>query len=536
MVWNGLPNSIGPGHKNGKYDMIFGLTILATALLLSLVAAYYSIMGLTAIFSAATIPVIIMGASLELGKIVATVWLHNNWQRASWLFKTYLIPAVFFLMVLTSMGIFGFLSKAHSDQSLVSGDVTAKIAIYDEKIRTERENIDADRKQLKQMDEAVDQVMARSTSEEGAGRSSAIRRSQQKERARLLADISTSQQRISSLNQERAPVAAEVRQVEAEVGPIKYIAALLYGDNPDANVLEKAVRFMIIMIVLVFDPLALCLILAANKQFEWARRGTGGWVHDEKTEDDKKVAEWFDHARDRAQFWDKQQEEPPPTPPPFNSGPFVSGTFQQAKYEPDSGPLTETQVEQIQAIAKEELPIGEVTAKEELFPDPTIQEPLPEPEAPKPEPPLPPPSTARVISAGSEYVEVNGKRMHHKAFDVHSADANHAVDRHETAKLQADNVITEPVPISGFGIAFPDTPNKGDTYLRVDRLPTILYKYNGRDWIEVDKEVSSSYVYEDSYIDHLIGRIGSGEYDPDLLSDTEREAIAQRLRTKPPTE
>jgi hypothetical protein len=230
--------------------MIFGFTILATALLLSLVAAYYSIMGLTAIFAAATIPVIIMGASLELGKIVATVWLHNNWSRASWLFKTYLIPAVFFLMLLTSMGIYGFLSKAHSDQSLVSGDVTAKIAIYDEKIKIERENIDADRKQLKQMDEAVDQVMARSTSEEGASRSSAIRRSQQKERARLLTDITASQQKITALNQERAPIAAEVRKVEAEVGPIKYIAALLYGDNPDANVLEKAVRFVIIMIVL----------------------------------------------------------------------------------------------------------------------------------------------------------------------------------------------------------------------------------------------------------------------------------------------
>jgi hypothetical protein len=308
---------------------------------------------------------------------------------------------------------------------------------------------------------------------------------------------------------------------------------LLYGDNLDANVLEKAVRFMIIMIVLVFDPLALCLILSANKQFEWARRGTGGWVHDEKPADDKKVAEWFDHARERARFWDKTQQEPPPEP--FKSEPFVSGTFHQAKYEPDDGPLTDDQVEQIQAIAKEELPTGELIARQELFLEPTIQELLPEPEAPKTELPLPPPSTARVISAGSEYVEVNGKRMHHKAFDAHSADANHAVDRHETAKLQADNVVTEPAPTSGFGIAFPDTPNKGDTYLRVDRLPTILYKYNGRVWIEVDKETSTSYAYEDSYIDHLIGRIGSGEYDPDLLSDTEREAIAQRLRTNPPT-
>ena len=102
--------------------MIFGFGILATALLLSAVAAYYSVAGLTAIFSAATIPVIIMGGSLELGKIVATVWLHNNWKRAGIVFKLYLVPAIAFLMILTSMGIFGYLSKAHSDQSLVSGD------------------------------------------------------------------------------------------------------------------------------------------------------------------------------------------------------------------------------------------------------------------------------------------------------------------------------------------------------------------------------------------------------------------------------
>ena len=284
------------------------------------------------------------------------------------------------------------------------------------------------------------------------------------------------------------------------------------------------------MIVLVFDPLALCLILAANKQFEWARRGTGGWVHDEKTQDDdKKVAEWFDHARERAKFWDKQQEEPP-APEPFKSGPFVSGTFHQAKYEQDDGPLTETQVEQIKEIAKEELPAGELIAKEELFPEPIVAETLPDPE-----PPLPVPTTDRVVRAGGEYVEINGKRVHHKAFDIHSQDANHAVDRHETAKLQADNELAGPAPTSGFGIIFPDAPNKGDTYLRVDRLPTMLYKFNGRDWIEVDKETSTSYAYEDSYIDHLIARIGSGEYDPDLLSDTEREAIAQRLRTNPPT-
>ncbi len=247
--------------------MIFGLAILATALLLSMVAAYYSVAGLVAIFSAATIPVIIMGGSLELGKIVATVWLHNNWRRVGWAFKAYLVPAVAFLMILTSMGIFGYLSKAHSDQSLVSGDSVAKVAIYDEKIKTAKDNIDANRKALKQMDEAVDQVMGRSQDEKGADKAVAIRRGQQKERARILVDIEAEQKKITSLNEERAPLAAEFRKVESEVGPIKYIAALIYGDNPDSNVLERAVRLVIIMIVLVFDPLALTLILAANKQW-----------------------------------------------------------------------------------------------------------------------------------------------------------------------------------------------------------------------------------------------------------------------------
>ena len=251
--------------------MIFGFAILATALLLSAVAAYYSVAGLVAIFSAATIPVIIMGGSLELGKIVATVWLHNNWRRAGWAFKAYLVPAVAFLMLLTSMGIFGYLSKAHSDQSLISGDAVAKVAIYDEKIKTSKDNIDANRKALKQMDEAVDQVMGRSSDEKGADKAVSIRRAQQKERARLQSEIASEQKTIAALSEERAPIAAEVRKVEAEVGPIKYIAALLYGDNPDANLLERAVTWVIIIIVFVFDPLAILMLLGAQMTWQWYR-------------------------------------------------------------------------------------------------------------------------------------------------------------------------------------------------------------------------------------------------------------------------
>ena len=253
--------------------MILAWLLLLTGLTISAVAIYYSVVGLTAIFSAAAIPIIIMGSALEVGKLVCASWLKANWERAPHFMKYYMISAVMVLMLITSMGIFGFLSKAHNDQNLVSGDVQSKIAIYDEKIKTERENIDANRKALKQLDESVDQVMGRSSDEKGAEKAVAIRRAQQKERGRIAQDIADSQKRIATLNEERAPIAAEVRKVEAEVGPIKYIAKFIYGDHgADENSLERAVTWIIILIVIVFDPLAVIMLLAAQMTFGWMRK------------------------------------------------------------------------------------------------------------------------------------------------------------------------------------------------------------------------------------------------------------------------
>ena len=286
-----------------------------TAFVLSGIAAYYSVIGLIAIFSAAVIPVAIMGGSLEAAKLVVASWLYRYWKSIPFLMKAYFTSALVILMLITSMGIFGFLSKAHSDQSLVSGDVTAKIAVYDEKIKTAKENIDANRKALKQMDEAVDQVMARSTSETGADKAVALRRTQQKERGRLIAEIETYQKTVSSLNEARAPIAAEVRKVEAEVGPIKYIAAMIYGDNPDENSLERSVRWLIILLIAVFDPLAVLMLIAANltqiKQKEW------------------------------------QEEKAKPA------------------YEPDDGPLTEEQIEQIKESVDPH-PVGRMFEKSSI--------------------------------------------------------------------------------------------------------------------------------------------------------------------------
>ena len=253
-------------------DKIIAWLALLSGLTISAVAIWYSVAGLVSIFAAAVIPIIVMGVALEISKLIATVWLKLNWTRAPVFIRTYLLIAIAVLMLITSMGIFGFLSKAHSDAGLVSGDVMAKISVYDEKIKTAKDNIDANRKALKQMDEAVDQVMGRSQDEKGADKAVQIRRSQAKERGRLQAEIAAEQKTIAGVNEARAPIAAEVRKVEAEVGPIKYIANFIYGDNPDANILEKAVTWVIIIIVVVFDPLAVILLLASQYSFQWFRQ------------------------------------------------------------------------------------------------------------------------------------------------------------------------------------------------------------------------------------------------------------------------
>ena len=248
-------------------EILLAYLALISGLAISGVAVYYSVVGLTAIFAAAAVPIIIMGITLEVGKLVATVWLKQNWSIAPKIIKTYLISAIILLMIITSMGIFGFLSKSHSDQNLAGSDIQSKIAVYDEKIRIARENIDANRRALKQLDEAVDQVMGRSTSESGAERSVQIRRQQNPERQRLMRDIEAEQTKISELNEARAPIASEVRKVEAEVGPIKYIATFIYGET-DQTVLEKSVTWVIILLIIVFDPLAIVLLLASQISFQ----------------------------------------------------------------------------------------------------------------------------------------------------------------------------------------------------------------------------------------------------------------------------
>lgn len=238
------------------------LTLLA-ALLLSGIAAYYSVIGLASIFVGAFWPVVFMGVSLEFSKVVTTSWLYRNWNTAPLLLKTYLTIAVAVLMLITSMGIFGFLSKAHLEQSAEMAPLVNKVALYNEKIKVEKENIDANRKAIKQLDEAVDQVMVRSTDEKGADKAVALRKTQQKERIRLLAETQESQRKVATLSDEVAPLSTELQKVESDFGPIKYVAELVYGSG-EKDLIDKAVRLIIMLIMVVFDPLAVLLLIAAN--------------------------------------------------------------------------------------------------------------------------------------------------------------------------------------------------------------------------------------------------------------------------------
>jgi len=530
----------------------FSNMTLFVALALSTVAAWYSIIGLTAIFAGAVIPIIIMGSVLEVAKVTTTVWLRKYWKYSSWMLKIYLVPAVMALALMTSMGIFGFLSKAHMDQGIGTGDVAAKVAMFDEKIKIQRDNISANRAMLAQMDTQVNDIMSKGDSERAVERSVTIRKQQANERAKLLKEIEAANLNIQKLNEERAPIASELRTAEAEVGPIKYIAAFIYGDNPDANLLERAVRWVIVLLVIVFDPLAILLVIGANQSKEW----------------DKLI----------------EEEENKP------------------KYEPDDGPLTEDQIKQLREIAQvsEEPLIDEDVIKElddpihcykcdtplvdapgiglfcpnkecdvidntkgeepvELvvhWPEVDNKEPVvpyavvgedhipdyPESEVEAKEDNSPPYEGVKVgdewVQTGpafeekstytkaheeSDYLEFEGKRIHAdalKALRPDLFDKKFAVEEDNPRQIKI-----------GFGVANFTKGEMGDIFIRTENMPHRVFKFNGEKWIEIDKTKTSVYLSNTDYLQFLMEKISTGEYDPDLLTDIEQESITNHIKT-----
>ena len=256
--------------KNHKLSLLTFVTSLAIAA----VAAWYSIIGLTTIFSAAVVPIIIMGIVLEIGKLVAAAWVYNHWRETSILLRTYLVSAIVVLMLITSMGIYGFLSKSHIDAGINTGEISVKIERIDNRIASEQRQIDRAEKNITEMDITLEKT------EYGFFDDSRLeeRKRQTAEREQLNSIITKSENNIDDLLDKKSEYELEVKNFEVEVGPIKYIAALIYGDEAK-NYLDNTVRYVILLLIFVFDPLAVLLLISANMSY---RKELGLYPPEEK--------------------------------------------------------------------------------------------------------------------------------------------------------------------------------------------------------------------------------------------------------------
>ena len=242
--------------------MVLALVTLITALGISAVAAFYSIVGLMAIFSASALSIAVMGIVLEIGKLITASWLYQNWKRVPFLLKSYLTIAVVILMFITSMGIFGYLSKAHIDQGSGTSELYVKVERLDNRIASERKIITRAEKQLSALDSALDKYLELGAVSKGLKK----REDQEQERNSLIDNINNAQGRIDKLLDEKSEYKLQINSFEVEVGPLKYISALVYGDEA-LDYIDTAVRAVILILVFVFDPLAVLLIIAANISF-----------------------------------------------------------------------------------------------------------------------------------------------------------------------------------------------------------------------------------------------------------------------------
>ena len=240
--------------------MFLTLITFISAISISLIAAGYSILGLATLFAGAYVPIIAMGSALEVGKLVAASWLYHNWRRnIPKSLKTYLFTSIIVLVFITSVGIFGFLSKAHLDQVKPTAGNTEQIALIDKKIKQEEKIIERAEKTLAQLDKALDVYIDK----EYVSRGLKERNKQKEERDLLNKSIDEAMAKIADLNNFKSSITIEQLKLEADVGPLKYVAELIYGDEAKDH-FASAVRIIILILIFVFDPLAVLLLIAAN--------------------------------------------------------------------------------------------------------------------------------------------------------------------------------------------------------------------------------------------------------------------------------
>ena len=634
--------------KNMKANLFIAWLTLLTALTISGVAIYYSVSGLAAIFSAAVIPIIIMGGVLEVSKLVTAVWLHRFWGIATWWLKTYLSIAVVVLMLITSIGIFGFLSKAHDTASgnateaiatvtridgqiareenrieiledringLQSGDgfdvsssisqqqeiisgargaVQADIDYNQTQITAINERLDRDLEALEtsltadiqvQTDKLVplDDLVASYRDEEDTGfinrtdnrgEAERVLQEQKPERDAIAAEInrlrdsardreaelrreasvavreaqgnindyraqtqetvdaataeinrlreqSNSSQdddleqidewnltidgiynTIDSLRDEKFESEQAVRLVESEVGPIRYIAEFFTGtEDADAGLLETAVSWLIMVIIFVFDPLAVLLLIASQYTFEQRRKENPSLEKFEIDDGPEPLQE---------SVINQELEEAVE----HFARPELDFTALETRIKLAKKAIKdwEDSQQEIFEVAEEVEPeVEEVETEFKEYEGNKVEEETPEPEDIE--------TTGVTIEQVKSEDDESDYMLDPEGRSIHK-DALKSL--HPELFLQTDNSNASS---TSFGESFPTVAMKGDTFVRVDQMPNRVYKFEGNAWIEIQKEGTDTYLYNEEYINHLVEKIQTGEYDVDLLSDSERQQI-----------
>ena len=245
--------------------MFLAIITLLSAISISVIAAGYSIIGLATLFAGAKVSIIAMGSVLEVGKLIAASWLYRNWNSnlLPRSIKWYLTSSVIVLVFVTSMGIFGFLSKAHLDQVRPSGNNAVQVALIDKQIDQQQIIIDRNESVLDQLDRVMEVYIENERVSKGLSE----RKKQKKERELLNNEIKIAMNTIAELSVQKSNLEIEQLKIEADVGPLKYVAELIYGDKAEDH-FDKAVRIIIIVLIFVFDPLAVLLLIAANISFK----------------------------------------------------------------------------------------------------------------------------------------------------------------------------------------------------------------------------------------------------------------------------
>lgn len=492
---------------------------MITAIAISGVAAYYSIVGLTAIFSGVFLPIIIMGTALEVGKIVTTVWLHVYWHRIGWFIRSYLSFAVLVLMFITSMGIFGFLSRAHIDATSSIGDNALIIQQLDQQIDVERQRITDSQRVIAQMDQAVNNILSQSANERTlqnqrggqiATQANQLRNQQRNERVTLNKNIDEANQRIAEINAQKLKLQQAQSKIEAEVGPVKYIAQLIYGDDVNKDLLERAVRWVIIIIVAVFDPLAVCLVLAVTMSIV-NRRGEHNETSQRKNGEEVKTGQNDSTARavatPNSMGTDTITTAGEGQPSPGTADPIIQYIDR---------PIIEYKTIEVEKIV-------EVPVEKEVIQTITIEKPvevIKEVEVVKE---IRVEDTDRMIELAREIDNLLGE-LKHKEATIGQLKAQIDV-------LATPNQYT--LVETTIGKNFPAEPITGQLFCRPQQGSLSVFKWNGEQWLPVDKNISQSYLADDAILNGIVILLAEGQLTWEGLSDSERESIAPLIEDNP---